>query len=70
MLTAQGWLYLVAVLDIFSWRVIGWAMNQLLDTALTSAALRMAINQRRFSQTLIVHSDRRAQFATCSANMA
>src|SRR5438309_8330521 len=32
-LTAQGWLYLVAVLDIFSRRVIGWAMSQLLDTA-------------------------------------
>jgi len=37
-LTAQGWLYLVAVLDVFSRRVIGWAMSQLLDTALTSAA--------------------------------
>ena len=32
-LTAQGWLYLVAVLDIFSRRVIGWAMSQLLDTS-------------------------------------
>ena len=38
-LTAQGWLYLVAVLDIFSRRVIGWAMSQLLDTSLVSAAL-------------------------------
>ena len=63
-LTAQGWLYLVAVLDIFSRRVIGWAMSQLLDTALTSAALRMAVNQRHFSQNLIVHSDRGAQFAS------
>jgi transposase InsO family protein len=63
-LTAQGWLYLVAVLDVFSRRVIGWAMSQLLDTALTSAALRMAINQRDYSQNLIVHSDRGAQFAS------
>jgi putative transposase len=63
-LTAQGWLYLVAVLDIFSRRVIGWAMSQLLDTALTTAALRMAINQRNYSQNLIVHSDRGAQFAS------
>jgi transposase InsO family protein len=65
-LTAQGWLYLVAVLDIFSRRVIGWAMSQLLDTALTSAALRMAINQRHYSQNLIVHSDRGAQFASAA----
>ena len=63
-LTAQGWLYLVAVLDIFSRRVIGWAMGQLLDTALVSTALRMAINQRHYSQNLIVHSDRGAQFAS------
>ena len=63
-LTAQGWLYLVAVLDIFSRRVIGWAMSKLLDTALTSAALRMALGQRRYSQNLIVHSDRGAQFAS------
>src|SRR5215467_3658841 len=38
-LTTQGWLYLVAVLDIFSRRVIGWAMSQLLDTSLVSARL-------------------------------
>ena len=65
-LTAQGWLYLVAVLDIFSRRVIGWAMGQLLDTFLVSAALRMAINQRHYSQNLILHSDRGAQFASAA----
>jgi len=54
----------VAVLDIFSRRVIGWAMSQLLDTALTTSALRMAINQRHYSQNLVVHSDRGAQFAS------
>src|SRR5436189_2439765 len=65
-LTAQGWLYLVAVLDIFSRRVIGWAMSPLLDTSLVSAALRMAINQRHYSQNLVVHSDRGAQFASAA----
>src|SRR5438046_273119 len=45
-LTAQGWLYLVAVLDVFSRRVVGWAMSQLLDAALVVAALRMALSQR------------------------
>src|SRR5712675_677067 len=65
-LTAQGWLYLVAVLDIFSRRVIGWAMSQLLDTSLVSAALRMAINQRHYSQNLVLHSDRGRQFASAA----
>jgi putative transposase len=65
-LTAQGWLYLVAVLDVFSRRVIGWAMSQLLDASLVITALRMALNQRRHSQNLIVHSDRGAQFASAA----
>src|SRR4029078_4412863 len=43
-LPAQGWLYLVAVLDIFSRRVIGWAMGQLLAHSLVSASLRLAIH--------------------------
>jgi len=65
-LTAQGWLYLVVVLDLFSRHVIGWAMSQLLDTPLVSAALRMALNQRDHSQNLILHSDRGAQFASAA----
>jgi putative transposase len=63
-LTGQGWLYLVAVLDVFSRRVIGWAMSQLLDAPLVITALRMALNQRYHLQKLIVHSDRGAQFAS------
>src|SRR6266702_5907057 len=63
-LTAQGWLYLVAVLDVFSRRVIGWAMSQLLDASLVITALRMALNRRHHSHNLIVHSDRGAQFAS------
>ena len=63
-LTGQGWLYLVAVLDLFSRRVIGWAMHQILDAPLVIAALRMALTQRRPVKPLIVHSDRGAQFAS------
>jgi transposase InsO family protein len=63
-LTAQGWLYLVAVLDVFSRRVVGWAMSQLLDASLVINALRMALNQRHYSQKLIVHSDQGRQFAS------
>jgi putative transposase len=63
-LTAQGWLYLVAVLDVFSRRVIGWAMSQLLDASLVIAALRMALSQRRPIKSLIIHSDQGRQFAS------
>jgi transposase InsO family protein len=65
-LTSQGWLNLVAVLDVFTGRVIGWAMSQILDATLVIAALRMALGQRRPAQTLILHSDRGAQFASAA----
>ncbi len=65
-LTGQGWLYLVAVLDVCSRRVIGWAMHQILDARLVIAALRMALLQRRPRGALIVHSDRGAQFASAA----
>jgi transposase InsO family protein len=65
-LTGQGWLYLVAVLDIYSRRVVGWAMSPILDAPLTIAALRMALAQRPPGRTLIVHSDRGMQFASAA----
>jgi putative transposase len=65
-LTAQGWLYLVTVLDVFSRRVVGWAMSPILDAPLAMVALRMALNQRRHSQNLTVHSDRGTQFASAA----
>src|SRR6266480_1045522 len=63
-LTGQGWLHLVAVLDVFTRRVVGWAMSQILDATLVIAALRMALGHRRPAKTLILHSDRGAQFAS------
>jgi putative transposase len=65
-LTGQGWLYLVAVLDLFSRRVVGWAMSPLLDAPLVIAALRMALTQHRPVTPLIIHSDRGAQFASAA----
>jgi len=65
-LTSQGWLSLVAVLDLFSRRVIGWAMHQILDAPLVIAALRMALAQRRPVKPLIIHSDQGAQFASAA----
>jgi putative transposase len=60
------WLYVVAVLDVFTRRVIGWAMSQILDARLVIAALHMALGQRRPARALIVHSDRGAQFASAA----
>jgi putative transposase len=65
-LTGQGWLYLVAVLDVHSRRVLGWAMDAHLDARLMIAALNMAINRRRPAPGLIVHSDRGVQFASAA----
>ncbi len=65
-LTGQGWLYLVAVLDVFTRRVIGWAMHQILDAQLVITALRMALNQRQPTTQLILHSDRGRQFASAA----
>ena len=65
-LTGQGWLYLVAVLDVFTRRVIGWAMHQSLDAQLVIAALRMALKRRQPSAPLILHSDRGRQFASAA----
>jgi transposase InsO family protein len=63
-LTAQGWLYVVAVLDVYTRRVLGWAMHERLEATVPIAALQMAITRRRPPPGLIVHSDRGAQF-TC-----
>ena len=65
-LTGQGWLYLVAVLDLCSRRVVGWAMSPTLDAPLTIAALHMTLRQRQPGRTLIVHSDRGSQFASAA----
>lgn len=63
-LTGEGWLYVVAVLDAYTRRIVGWAMGATLDTPTTIAALQMAISRRHPPPGLIVHSDRGAQFAS------
>lgn len=65
-LTGQGWLYVVALLDVYTRRIVGWSMGETLDTPLTVQALQMAIQQRRPRPSLIVHSDRGSQFAAAA----
>jgi transposase InsO family protein len=62
--TAEGWLYLAVVIDLFSRRVIGWAFNNRIDTALVIQAVQMAITSRKPRPGLIFHSDRGSQYAS------
>lgn len=62
--TDEGWLYLAGVLDLFSRRLVGWALGSNLATALPLAALLMAIRQRQPAPGLIHHSDRGVQYAS------
>jgi putative transposase len=63
--TAAGWVYLAVVLDLFSRKVVGWAMSPSLATELVSAALREAIESRRpDGRELLHHSDRGSQYTS------
>jgi putative transposase len=61
--TREGWLYLAVVLDVFSRRIIGWALGTTLDQSLALTALRMALVHRRPPSGLLHHSDRGSQYA-------
>ena len=62
--TKSGWLYLAAVLDLHSRKIVGWAIAPSMPAGLVCAALQMAIVQRNPSPGLIVHSDRGTQYAS------
>jgi putative transposase len=62
--TGQGWLYLAVILDLFSRRIVGWAMDQTIDRALVLSALNMAILGRKPGSDLLCHSDRGSQYAS------
>ncbi len=61
--TREGWLYLAAVLDLWSRRVVGWATAPTLHASLVLAALQQAVRQRQPKGRLIHHSDRGSQYA-------
>lgn len=60
--TGEGWLYLAVVLDLFSRRVVGWAMDKCMEADLVTNALKMAIEQRDISADLLAHSDQGSQY--------
>lgn len=62
--TAEGWLYLAIILDLFSRKVVGWAMSAHMNTALVETALRMALQTRQPDASLLHHSDQGSQYTS------
>ena len=62
--TAEGWLYVSTLLDLYSRKVVGWAMSSRIDTTLVQDTLRMALGRRHPSAGLLHHSDRGSQYAS------
>lgn len=62
--TREGWLYLAVLLDLYSRKVVGWAMSEHVDTQLVSQALGMAVGRRQPAGGLLHHTDRGSQYAS------
>lgn len=62
--TAEGWLYLAVIIDLFSRQVVGWSMQPHMKAELVTDALRMAWFRRRPDAGMIVHSDRGSQYCS------
>jgi len=62
--TWEGWLYLIAVQDLYSRRIVGWSMADHMRTELVSDALQMALAARRPARGLVWHSDQGSQFVS------
>jgi transposase InsO family protein len=62
--TDEGWLYLALVEDLYSRKIVGWAMSERIDSELVAAALNMALEQERPGAGLLAHSDRGVQYAS------
>ena len=62
--TREGWLYLAAVLDLYSRRIVGWSLERRMTKEFACRALEMAINRRQPGRGLIHHSDRGSQYAS------
>ncbi len=62
--TGEGWLYLAAVMDLYSRRIVGWSTADHMETSLCLAALSMALKSRTNVRGLMHHSDRGSQYAS------
>jgi putative transposase len=68
--TAEGWLYLAVVLDLFSRRIVGWAMADHMEASLVEAAWNMALAQRHPQTGLLHHSDQGRQYTSTTYQSA
>lgn len=68
--TLEGWLYLAAIMDLYSRRIVGWATSRQLDTTLVLSAWDRAVEQRQPAAGLIFHSDRGVQYASADYRRA
>lgn len=68
--TQEGWLYLAGIMDCYSRRIVGWAMDQNLDTQLVLSAWNMAWTHRQPAPALVFHSDRGCQYASADFRQA
>ncbi len=68
--TSEGWLYVAAIMDLSSRRIVGWAMRERIDTALILMAWNMAVLQRGAPQGVLFHSDRGVQYASAEFRRA
>ncbi len=62
--TQEGWLYLAVIMDLFSRKIIGWAMSHRMQEILVMDALKMALFRRKINASLLLHSDRGSQYAS------
>ena len=62
--TKEGWLYLCVFLDLYSRSVIGWSMQDTLQSKLVTDALTMSLFRRKFPSNVVVHSDRGSQYCS------
>jgi len=68
--TSEGWLYLAVIIDLYSRRVVGWAMSHRIDRFLVLVALDMAVRSHKPAPGLIFHSDRGGQYASADFQKA
>lgn len=64
--TQQGWLYLAAILDVYSRQIVGWSMDAYLGDQLVLKVLKQALGRRQSASGLLFHSDRGVQYASNS----
>jgi Transposase and inactivated derivatives len=68
--TGENWLFVAAIMDLYSRKIVGWAMGERIDTALILKALFMALLHRQPPPSLLFHSDRGVQYASADYRTA